>query len=159
MEEPHESLEDALLFALDDLSGEDFKRFKHKLSFPCLEEKEPIPWAKLKDAHTLDVLQLLLEAYGDQGAQDATVKVLRAINMRDSASRLQKWKYNDRRRKYKRHIQEVFQNLPQLGPHPNRRMSLREDFVELLLKRRADLPTKSHEVMAVERKHQEIKNH
>lgn len=94
MEELHESLEDALLFALDDLSAEDFKRFKHKLSFSCLEEKEPIPWAKLKDAHTVEVLQLLLEAYGEQGAQDATVTVLRAINMRDSASRLQKWKYS-----------------------------------------------------------------
>lgn len=94
MEELHESLEDVLLFALDDLSGEDFKRFKHKLSFSYLEEKDPIPWGKLKDAHTLDVLRLLLATYGDQGAQDATIQVLRAINMRNSASRLQKWRYN-----------------------------------------------------------------
>lgn len=94
MEELHESLEDALLFALDDLSGEDFKRFKNKLHFSTLEEKERIPWAKLKDAPTVDVLRLLLEAYGEQGAPDVTIKVLRAINMRDSASRLQKWKYD-----------------------------------------------------------------
>uniref|UniRef100_A0A8C6YAD6 Pyrin domain-containing protein n=1 Tax=Naja naja TaxID=35670 RepID=A0A8C6YAD6_NAJNA len=91
MEELQESLEDVLLFALDDLHGEDFKRFKNKLHFSYLEGKDPIPWSKLKNANTLDVLQLLLEVYGEQGAQDATVKVLRAINMRDSASRLQKW--------------------------------------------------------------------
>uniref|UniRef100_A0A670ZRL1 NACHT, LRR and PYD domains-containing protein 3 n=1 Tax=Pseudonaja textilis TaxID=8673 RepID=A0A670ZRL1_PSETE len=98
MEELHESLEDVLLFTLDDLLGEDFKRFKHKLSFSYLEEKDPIPWSKLKDAHTLDVLRLLLEAYGEQ-----------------------------------------------------------ENYVELLLKRRSDLPKRGHEMMAVERRHREMK--
>ncbi|XP_060540390.1 NACHT, LRR and PYD domains-containing protein 3-like isoform X1 [Pantherophis guttatus] len=159
MEELHESLEDTLLFALDDLPGEDFKRFKYKLHFSYLEEKKLIPWAKLKDAHTVDVLQLLLEAYGEQGAQDTTIKVLRAINMRDSASRLQKWKYDDLRKKYKRHIREVFQNLPQLVPHSNRKVTLQENYVELLLKRRPELPKRDHEMMAVERKHREMKNH
>ncbi|XP_070599751.1 NACHT, LRR and PYD domains-containing protein 3-like [Erythrolamprus reginae] len=157
MEELHFSLEDALLFALDDLSEEDFKRFKSRLSY--LEEKDPIPWSKLEDAHTLDVLRLLLGAYGKEGARETTVKVLWAINMRDSASRLQRWKYEDLRKKYKRHIREVFQNLPQLGPHPNRKMSLEENYIEVLLKRRPDLPKRDHETLAAERKHREMKNH
>ncbi|KAM3848650.1 NACHT, LRR and PYD domains-containing protein 3-like isoform 1-T1 [Vipera latastei] len=159
MEELHESLEDVLLFTLDDLSREDFKRFKHKLNLSPLEEKDPIPWGTLKDAHTVDVLRLLLETYGDQGAQDATIQVLRAINMRDSASRLQKWRYNDRKKKYKRHIQQVFQNLPQLGPHPNPRVTLQETYVDLLLKRRPDLPQTGHEIMAAQRKYWEMKTH
>uniref|UniRef100_A0A670ZS34 NACHT domain-containing protein n=1 Tax=Pseudonaja textilis TaxID=8673 RepID=A0A670ZS34_PSETE len=61
------------------------------------------------------------------------------------------------RKKYKRHIQGVFQNLPQLGPHPNRKVSLQENYVELLLKRRSDLPKRGHEMMAVERRHREMK--
>uniref|UniRef100_A0A8C5SCY3 NACHT domain-containing protein n=1 Tax=Laticauda laticaudata TaxID=8630 RepID=A0A8C5SCY3_LATLA len=64
----------------------------------------------------------------------------------------------DFRKKYKRHIQGVFQNLPQLGPHTNRKVSLQENYVELLLKRRPDLPKRGHEMMAVERKHREMKN-
>ncbi|KAM6473285.1 NACHT, LRR and PYD domains-containing protein 3-like isoform 1-T2 [Liasis olivaceus] len=157
MEEPHESLEDALLFTLDDLSGEDFKRFKHKLCYFYLDGKDPIPWGRLKDADTLDMLRLLLAAYGEQGAPDATVKVLLAINMRDSASRLQKWSYNDRKRKYKRHIREAFQNIPQLGLHPSPRVTLQQSYIELLLKRRQDPPKIGHEIMAVERKHWKTK--
>ncbi|XP_039211330.1 NACHT, LRR and PYD domains-containing protein 3-like isoform X1 [Crotalus tigris] len=159
MEKLHESLEDVLLFALDDLSGEDFKRFKNKLSFSYFEEKDPIPWGKLKDAHTLDVLRLLLETYGDQGAQDVTIQVLRAINMRNSASRLQKWRYNDRKKKYKRHIRQVFQNRSQLGPQPNPKVTFQETYVDLLLKRRPALPKTGHEIMAVERKYWEMKTH
>ncbi|XP_063151972.1 NACHT, LRR and PYD domains-containing protein 3-like [Candoia aspera] len=159
MEVPHESLEDALLFALDDLRGEDFKRFKHKLNYFSLDGKDPISWSGLKDADRLDVLRLLLAAYGEQGAQDATVQVLLAINMRDSASRLQKWSYNDRKKKYKRHIQEAFQNIPQLGLHPSPRVTLQQSYIELLLKRRQDPPKRGHEIMAAERKHWEMKTH
>uniref|UniRef100_A0A8C6Y787 NACHT domain-containing protein n=1 Tax=Naja naja TaxID=35670 RepID=A0A8C6Y787_NAJNA len=67
--------------------------------------------------------------------------------------------FPDLRKKYKRHIRGVFENLPQLGPHPNQKVSLQENYVELLLKRRPDLPKRGHEMMAVERKHREMKNH
>ncbi|XP_029141841.1 NACHT, LRR and PYD domains-containing protein 3-like [Protobothrops mucrosquamatus] len=65
----------------------------------------------------------------------------------------------DRKKKYKRHIRQVFQNLPQLGPHPNPRVTLQETYVDLLLKRRPDLPKRGHEIMAVERKYWEMKTH
>lgn len=89
----HESLDEALLFALEDLRGQNFKRFKNKLCYLKKEGRPSIPQSKLQDADCVDMLHLLLDTYGEEGAQEVAVYVLRAINLRDSANRLQEWKH------------------------------------------------------------------
>ncbi|XP_062828707.1 NACHT, LRR and PYD domains-containing protein 3 isoform X2 [Anolis carolinensis] len=160
MEEPEESLEDALLFALDDLRGENFKRFKNKLCFLKMEGKDRIPLSKLESADTVDTVQLLLGAYGEEGAKEVAVQVLKTINMRDSASRLQMWKQKECRKKYQRHIQDTFSHIPELNPRSGQKVSHHQRYTELFLRgRKPDPEERGHELLAMERKHQEMEAH
>lgn len=97
MEVAGEALEDALLFALEDLRGENFKRFKTKLRFWETKHPAHIAWGRLEGADPMDTTQLLIEAYGKEGAREVTVGVLQAVNLWDSATRLQQWKCNGER--------------------------------------------------------------
>nr|XP_056704681.1 NACHT, LRR and PYD domains-containing protein 3-like [Euleptes europaea] len=156
MEEAAEPLEDALLFALDDLRGENFKRFKNKLCFLRMEGKAPIPWSAVRDADTVDTVQLLLQAYGEEGARDVAAQVLQAIHLQGSAARLQKWKWHDCRKKYKQHIQETFRSRWEQPVHPGTMVTLCQSYTELLLTRTPCPQGRAHELSAVERKHREM---
>ncbi|XP_061469175.1 NACHT, LRR and PYD domains-containing protein 3-like isoform X2 [Rhineura floridana] len=160
MEDLGEPIEDALLFALDNLSEENFKRFKNKLCFLKMEGKANIPRSKLEKADTVDTVWLLFEAYGKEGACEVAITVFRAINLQDSATRLQKWKHNDCRKKYKRHIQETFWSIPELGCYPaGATVSLHQRYTELFLSRRCGPQERAHELVAVERKHRKMEAH
>nr|XP_060617123.1 NACHT, LRR and PYD domains-containing protein 3-like isoform X2 [Anolis sagrei ordinatus] len=160
MEEPEESLEDALLFALDDLRGENFKRFKNKLCFLKMEGKDRIPQSKLESADTVDTVQLLLGAYGQEGAKEVTVHVLKMINMRDSASRLHMWKQKECKKKYQRHIQDTFCHIPELNPRSGQKVSHHQRYTGLFLRaRKPDPEERAHGLLAMERKHQEMEAH
>ncbi|XP_048358671.1 NACHT, LRR and PYD domains-containing protein 3-like [Sphaerodactylus townsendi] len=154
MEEALQPVEEALLFALDDLRGENFKRFKNKLCFLKMDGKAPIPWSQLRDADTVDTVQLLLQAYGEEGARDMAIEVLKTINLQGSASRLQKSKRNDCRKKYKQHIQESFGSRWDQPIHRGIMVSLRQSYTELLLTR-----TPCPQGTAHEQKHQEMEAH
>ncbi|XP_044299859.1 apoptosis-associated speck-like protein containing a CARD [Varanus komodoensis] len=90
--------ETALLFALDDLAGDNFRRFKQQLGVVRVEEgRARIPRGRLERADTLDAARLLLEAYGEEGALDVAVRALRGANLRDSASALLQWRRGEQR--------------------------------------------------------------
>ncbi|KAL8204203.1 UNVERIFIED_CONTAM: hypothetical protein K2H54_068823 [Gekko kuhli] len=154
-----ESPEEALLFALDDLRGDNFKRFKNQLCFLKMEGRAPIPWSQLREADTVDTVQLMLHAYGAEGARDVAAEVLKAIGLRGSASRLQKWKWEDCRKRYKQHIQETFWSRWEQPIHPGTSVSLRQSYTDLLLTRTSCLQERAHELTAVERKHREMEAH
>ncbi|XP_062984372.1 NACHT, LRR and PYD domains-containing protein 3-like isoform X2 [Elgaria multicarinata webbii] len=159
MADSGESIQDALLFALEDLRGENFKRFKYKLCFLHMEGRETIAQEKLANADRVDTVQLLLKAYGEEGAQEVAVQVLNSINVRNSATRLQNWKYNDWKKKYKRYIQDTFWNIPELGSDPALMVSLHQRYTELLLSRKLCPQERTHELVAVERRHRKEETH
>ncbi|XP_034956717.2 NACHT, LRR and PYD domains-containing protein 3-like [Zootoca vivipara] len=160
MEDSGEPLEDALLFALDNLSEENFKRFKNKLCFLKMEGRAKIPRNKLESADTMDTVWLLLEAYGQDGAWEVAVAVLKAVSLLDSATRLQKWKRNDRRKKYKSCILESLGGIPECdSPSSGQAVSLSQRYTELLFCRKLDLQQRTHEAAAMERKLQEFEVH
>ncbi|XP_054842137.1 NACHT, LRR and PYD domains-containing protein 12-like [Eublepharis macularius] len=156
MEEAGGSLEEALLFALDDLRGENFKRFKNKLCFLKMEGKAGIPWSDLQHADTVDTMQLLFQTYGEEGALDVAVEVLKNISLRGSASRLQKEKWNDRRQKYKQHVRATFCSRCEQPIHPGTEASLHQTYTEPLLTRTSCPQEGAHELMVGERKHREM---
>ncbi|XP_060092598.1 NACHT, LRR and PYD domains-containing protein 3-like [Heteronotia binoei] len=156
MEEP---LEGALLFALDDLRGDNFKRFKNQLAFLKVEGKAPIPWSQLREADTVDTVQLMLEVYGEEGARDVAVEVLKLVGLRGSASRLQKWKQNDCRKKYQQHIQKTFRSRWEQPIHPGTTVSLQQSYTDLLLTRTSRLQERARELVATEWKHWEMEAH
>ncbi|XP_072849125.2 NACHT, LRR and PYD domains-containing protein 3 isoform X2 [Pogona vitticeps] len=156
MADMEESIEDALLFALDDLREENFKRFKYKLGFLKREGKAHIPQSKLEDANTMDTVQLLVEAYGMEGAREAAIHVLKEINLRDSATRLQTWKYNDCKKNYKRHLRETFWPILELGSNHGSTVGLPQRYTELLLVRNPQRPETAHELLGAEKKHRKM---
>nr|XP_020652122.1 NACHT, LRR and PYD domains-containing protein 3-like isoform X1 [Pogona vitticeps]XP_020652123.1 NACHT, LRR and PYD domains-containing protein 3-like isoform X1 [Pogona vitticeps]XP_020652124.1 NACHT, LRR and PYD domains-containing protein 3-like isoform X1 [Pogona vitticeps] len=156
MADMEESIEDALLFALDDLREENFKRFKYKLGFLKWEGKAHIPQGKLEDANTMDTVQLLLEAYGMEGAREVAIHVLKEINLRDSATRLQTWKYNDCKKNYKRHLRETFWPILELGSNHGSTVGLPQRYTELLLVRNPQRPETAHELLGAEKKHRKM---
>lgn len=81
-------ISDLLLLALDDLSQEDFKRFKDKLSYSDFKRKVFIPRSRLENADRVDTKNFLIKYYGGCDAIDITIQVLTEINQRQSAAKL-----------------------------------------------------------------------
>ncbi|XP_006877077.1 PREDICTED: NACHT, LRR and PYD domains-containing protein 6 [Chrysochloris asiatica] len=76
-----------LLAALEELSQEQLKRFRHKLR-DAPEGSRSIPWGKLEKADVLDLVQQLVEFYGAEPALDVAQKALKRSDVRDVAAQL-----------------------------------------------------------------------
>ncbi|KAM6159432.1 NACHT, LRR and PYD domains-containing protein 6 [Rhynchocyon petersi] len=97
---------DLLLTALEDLSQEQLKRFRHKLR--NASEGRNIPWGRLENADAIDLVERLVEFYGPQGALKVARKSLKNSDVRDVAERLKE------------------QQLQRLGPLTSKQLSLSE---------------------------------
>lgn len=85
------NLSDHLLYSLDGLPLDDFKRFKFTLQNCSLEKEQPrIPRGQLQLATPVDLAQLLLTHYGETSAVRLTLQILRAINQNLLADELHK---------------------------------------------------------------------
>lgn len=81
-------ISDLLLLALDDLTQEDFKRFKDKLSYSDFKRKGFVPRSHLETADRVDTKNFLIKCYGEQDAIEVAIHVLTEINQRHSAAKL-----------------------------------------------------------------------
>uniref|UniRef100_A0A8C6CY64 NLR family pyrin domain containing 6 n=1 Tax=Moschus moschiferus TaxID=68415 RepID=A0A8C6CY64_MOSMO len=77
-----------LLGALEDLSPEHLKRFRHKLRDERVDGRS-VPWGRLEGADTLDLAELLVHFYGPGRALDVAQKALKRADVRDVAARLE----------------------------------------------------------------------
>lgn len=76
-----------LLVALEDLSQEQLKRFRHKLRDAPLDGRS-IPWGRLENSDPVDLVDKLTQFYGSEPAVDVTRKILKKADARDVAVRL-----------------------------------------------------------------------
>lgn len=76
-----------LLAALEDLSQEQLKRFRHKLRHAPLDGRS-IPWGRLEGADAVDLAEQLTQFYGPEPALDVARKTLKKADVRDVAQRL-----------------------------------------------------------------------
>ncbi|XP_042521501.1 NACHT, LRR and PYD domains-containing protein 6 isoform X1 [Dipodomys spectabilis] len=76
-----------LLAALEDLSQEQLKRFRHKLR-DASEDGRSIPWGRLERADAVDLVEQLTQFYGPEPALDVARKTLKRADVRDVAARL-----------------------------------------------------------------------
>lgn len=76
-----------LLAALEDLSEEQLKRFRHKLRDAPLKGRS-IPWGRLERADAVDLAEQLTQFYGPEPALDVARKTLKRADIRDVAARL-----------------------------------------------------------------------
>lgn len=76
-----------LLAALEDLSQEQLRRFRHKLRDAPLDGRS-IPWGRLEGADAVDLAEQLTHFYGPEPALDVARKTLKRADVRDVAARL-----------------------------------------------------------------------
>lgn len=117
------TVRDALVRALDDLSGSSFKRFRNKLmDWDIKEGFNTIPKSKLEKADTDDVVELIVSFYKDCYGPELTVDVLNAINEKQVASDLKKALDNVRGLSYpekpKEEPQPTSEASPPSAPEP-----------------------------------------
>lgn len=76
-----------LLAALEDLSQEQLKRFRHKLRDAQVDGRS-IPWGRLERTDAMDLAEQLTHFYGPEPALDVARKTLKRADVRDVAARL-----------------------------------------------------------------------
>lgn len=113
---------DAILEALEDLTSEEFKKFKLKLlSVPLREGFGRIPRGPLLSMDAMDLTDKLVSYYLEEYGADLTALVLRDIGMQEVSERLQ-----EKVRKGERSPSTLcrdpncwFSYMPTHHPHPN----------------------------------------
>uniref|UniRef100_A0A673FRJ7 Pyrin domain-containing protein n=1 Tax=Sinocyclocheilus rhinocerous TaxID=307959 RepID=A0A673FRJ7_9TELE len=78
------SVSELLYNTLDDLVEDDLKRFRR-----LLKDDKKIRAGKLENAGVTDIVDLMLECYGDDEAVKITLNILRKINQNQLAEDLQ----------------------------------------------------------------------
>ncbi|XP_044869672.1 NACHT, LRR and PYD domains-containing protein 3-like isoform X1 [Mauremys mutica] len=162
---------DLLLRALDNLSQEDLKRFKDKLSHSDFEGKGNIPRGRLENADRIDMKNLLMEFYSGDAAVDVTIEVFTQINLRDSAAKLREERekefhqsqnpselsakgYN---KKYKEDIKKKYKLIKDMNSRFGDNMILNRRYTNLtIVDRPRQAKEREHEIMAMGWRHAEI---
>ena len=78
------ALREVLRNTLDNLTGAEFKRFKH-----YLQDQGQIAWGKLEKADTDDTVDLMVQVYST-GAGDVMLTILKKMNHNQLAMDLEK---------------------------------------------------------------------
>ncbi|XP_034044998.1 pyrin-like [Thalassophryne amazonica] len=77
-----------LLETLENLPGDDYKKFKWYLRMEVVEGCEPIPVSHLESPHQMDTVSKMLERYGKESAVKVTAEILRRMNHNAAAEEL-----------------------------------------------------------------------
>ncbi|TFJ96655.1 stromelysin-1-like [Platysternon megacephalum] len=164
-------ISDLLLRALDNLSQEDLKRFKDKLSHSDFEGKGTIPRGWLENADRIDTKNLLMKFYGGVAAVDVTIEVFTQINLRDSAAKLREEREKEfhqsqnqselsakgYKKKYKEDIKKKYKLIKDMNSRFGDNMILNRRYTNLtIVDRPRQAKEREHEIMAVGWRHAEI---
>ncbi|XP_048858153.1 NACHT, LRR and PYD domains-containing protein 12-like [Brienomyrus brachyistius] len=82
------SLADLLLGYLEELSDDDLKKFKWKLSNTRYEDSKLPPYSRVKVLDIIDFTDLMIRSYGEVGALKVTLEILKNMNLNDLVQRL-----------------------------------------------------------------------
>ncbi|PIO35570.1 hypothetical protein AB205_0197370, partial [Aquarana catesbeiana] len=80
---------DLIIYSLEDLKGSDFRKFRNKLSDFSYGDKRPIPRGRLENADWITTKDIMIDAYGEEGALDVTIHVFTLIDLMGPANYLQ----------------------------------------------------------------------
>uniref|UniRef100_A0A452GZD4 NLR family pyrin domain containing 3 n=1 Tax=Gopherus agassizii TaxID=38772 RepID=A0A452GZD4_9SAUR len=134
-------ISDLLLQALDNLSQEDLKRFKDKLSHSDFEGKGTIPRGRLENADRIDTKNLLMEFYSGDAALDATIEIFTQINLRDSAAKLREEREKGYKKKYKEDIKKKYKLIKDMNSRFGDNMILNRRYTNLTIVDRPQVMT------------------
>ncbi|XP_018431041.1 PREDICTED: NACHT, LRR and PYD domains-containing protein 3-like [Nanorana parkeri] len=141
---------DLIIYSLEDLNGDDFKRFRDKLSDFSYGDKRPIPRGRLENVDWITTKNLLIDTYGEEGALDVTIEVLTLISQMGPAKvlqdtraqhgKLKKTTSHDMRlsdfgKEYRASVEEMFQRIPEYNSCGGEAVSLQKRYTKLLMRK------------------------
>ncbi|KAM9325141.1 NACHT, LRR and PYD domains-containing protein 3-like [Gastrophryne carolinensis] len=91
---------DLLLYSLEDLTAQNFKRFKDKLSDLPFGDKALTPRGPLEGADHICTKNLLIQTYGEDAALDVTIEVFKLIHLMGPAEELEEQRARNGNRKF-----------------------------------------------------------
>ncbi|XP_040208026.1 NACHT, LRR and PYD domains-containing protein 3-like [Rana temporaria] len=106
-----------IICSLEDLKQHDFGAFKGKLSDFSYGDKPPIPQERLENADWITTTDILINAYGDEGALDVTYEVFTLMGLMGLANDLQERRaLHEIQIKHKQHLLEETKTLVEPSP-------------------------------------------
>ncbi|NWH27800.1 NLRP3 protein, partial [Grus americana] len=154
---PKSTVGTMLLRALEDLSEQDFKKFRDALADRDLQGQRYIPWGRLEKADQLDTKRLMLSFYGKAKALDVAIATLEHIQCRDKAARLQERKEEDYQRKYKEAICREFSHIKDQNARMGENVDLNTRYSKLVIvTKHLDEEQRENEIMAMGQRPAEI---
>ncbi|XP_063814073.1 NACHT, LRR and PYD domains-containing protein 3-like isoform X2 [Pseudophryne corroboree] len=169
--ESSRTLGDILYEALADLTHDDFKRFKDKLSDFIYRGQGSIPRGRLEKSNYVTTKNLLIDAYGEEAAMDVTKQVLQLISLMGPAEDLQhKATQHDSSKKtftnetlegyritYVDDIREKYEVTEDHNARLGEYIKLEKRYVTLLLiKNYRDEEQRQHEIISLGERHLQI---
>ncbi|XP_075609234.1 NACHT, LRR and PYD domains-containing protein 6 [Balearica regulorum gibbericeps] len=174
---PKITIEEVLLRALEDLSEQDFKKFRDALADRHLQGQRHIPWGRLEKADRLDTKRLMLSFYGKEEALDMAIAIFERIQCRDKAAMIQEKREEggkaewlptlglaplldssspDCQRKYKEAILREFSHIKDQNARMGENVDLHTRYSKLVIvTKHLDEEQREH-IMDMGRKHVEI---
>ncbi|NXI92651.1 NLRP3 protein, partial [Psophia crepitans] len=146
-----------LLWALEDLSEMDFKKFRRTLACRDLWGQRHIPWGRLEKADCVGTEKLMLDFYGGEAALDMAITIFERIQLRDRAARLRNDREKDYRKDYKKAIRQAYSRIMDQNARMGEYVHLNTRYTKLVIvDKHLDEEQRQHEIMAVGRRHVEI---
>ncbi|XP_072567044.1 uncharacterized protein [Paramormyrops kingsleyae] len=87
-EEAQTSLPDLLLRSLEELTEDDLNKIKFHLIHPAYEKYQPIPRGQLENLNRSDIADMMIRSYGEDGALNVMLGILKKMNQNDLVQRL-----------------------------------------------------------------------
>ncbi|XP_033063617.1 NACHT, LRR and PYD domains-containing protein 6 isoform X4 [Trachypithecus francoisi] len=131
-----------LLAALEELSQEQLKRFRHKLR-DVGPDGRSIPWGRLERADAVDLAEQLAQFYGPEPALEVARKTLKRADARDVAAQLQEQRLrrlglgsvallsvSEYKKKYREHVLQLHARVKERNA---RSVKITKRFTKLLI--------------------------
>ncbi|XP_075043458.1 NACHT, LRR and PYD domains-containing protein 3-like isoform X4 [Mixophyes fleayi] len=167
---------DILCESLENLTQEDFKRFKDTLSDFSYEGRPPIPCGRLEEADCVETKNLLINDYGEETALDVTIQVCMSISLMGPAEVLQHYvtqhafifsaisqkrssttTLEDCRLRYMDHMREKYHVIKHHDKMFRKALNLGKGYTSLLLiKNQRTEEERQHEILSSGQRHLQI---
>ncbi|XP_053316621.1 NACHT, LRR and PYD domains-containing protein 3-like isoform X2 [Spea bombifrons] len=154
---------------LYDLGGEDFNRFRSKLSDFRYNNKDPLGRGHLEGGDPIDISWRLVDYYGERNALDVTCQVLQSIGLMGLVEKLQETlkscsfglklseDVNECRRNYLDFVKNQYQSIQYKNGRMGENVNMETIYTNLLLiKMQRDEEERKQEIRGLGRRHLEM---
>ncbi|XP_068800441.1 NACHT, LRR and PYD domains-containing protein 3 isoform X2 [Struthio camelus] len=151
---------DVLLQALQDLTPEDFLKFKNKLSRISYKGRWNIPKKSLEKAsHVYTLVNCMSEHYGEDIAMEIATGVFEEMNRRDLADKIQDEKVKEYKQKYRAHVIREFLHYKEVNARLGENLTVSSRYTSLTIVTKPQTKSEGEqETLGVSQRHADTSN-